>query len=672
MFVRNVSFFSGFLVLLCFFPFLRSSLASQENAITIITPTADSVVITKYPNIQVQFRRPVDQESFIILLDDTDITATADITEQGFECRSPIILSAGSHTLYIAGNNADGYFEEEVIFSSRQYNSFEEASSSNEWTMDVQFSSNNFSHEDTSTTSILDSTFSSESTLKKGNLQVSLTGNARLLQDNSGSDFADSEYGPEEVDQEDGDQLDSGEQAQDSLDPEQQGFDLNTVLLRTQYQNDSLTAAVEIGDLQVEASENTFPSLARNGGQVFLEYHNLFLGGFSVFGTDTFGIRDGLGIGFDQDNHLSGVSAGVHLLEDRIELKTFYIDGGQQDNSYSSWSQEPGNSGNVYGAVFKTSFFDSGLETEFEFDQSDFDDDTTDSFQANSDEAYRAQVSGRKDIFSYGLSWEHFGLHYDIPGNLSPKKDYEGLTASGGVQLENQSIDLSLSGYHDNVESDPLYAQVNSLEGRIGYYYDGFEEFPVSLTFQHTRDQSDDEPEDSTETAMDTDTVSVGLGYAGADSFTLDFNTDYSWQDDKGDEDMDIATLSFILSPSLTFERFSINMTGGLNQNRDFISQTRNDDYTLTLDAMGTLFEDVVSYEFGGTYDHSLYTDDSGNQHSTSGYGRVAWHLPWLVETMHPSLGLELEYNRDKEQDSEAEEETRIFCTLSTAFPFSL
>jgi hypothetical protein len=97
-----------------------------------------------------------------------------------------------------------------------------------------------------------------------------------------------------------------------------------------------------------------------------MDMHSLYLGGFSVFGKDTFGVHDGIGIGFDNSDHLYGVTGGVRLLDERIDLRGFYMDGGQEENSYASWSQEQGNQGNVFGFVLKTNFLDDLLVTEFE------------------------------------------------------------------------------------------------------------------------------------------------------------------------------------------------------------------------------------------------------------------------------------------------------------------
>ncbi len=640
-----------------------------------ISPRGNSEITVKQPNIQAVFTEPVDLNSLIIMLDDTDITVTAEITEKGFHCRPPVILSAGEHLLYIAGNSDNGPFEQEIHFVSRQYRFVDEASTTNEWTMNIQAGTFHGNHSNDYTFSSLDSTLQHESVVKKGNRLLSLSGNVRLLEqkrpsvpDNTGNNFFPDQsnaYGPQEI------SSDGQAQNQGSIDPEQQGLDLNTILMHGQYQQNNLKSFFEVGDLQVVASKNTFGFLARNGGQLNIDYHNFYLNGFSVFGKDTFGLHDGFGIGFDNDEHLNGFSGGIRVLDQRVDLKGFYLDGGQKENSYSSWSQEQGNSGSVYGLVLATRFFNDLLTTEFEYDRSDFDPDIFDEFGGKSDEAWRLQIGGRRDLYSYDISYERFGPNYDLAGNLSPKKDYEGISANGSMQYGVHSIGLMLSGYHDNVDDNPAYARTDSYTGLFDYSYAGFMNFPLGVSYQHTGDLSTDEPEDNLETNLTTDSININAAYAGQGIFGLDTMTSYSWQNDDSYQDADIATLSFAVSPILNFETFSLTMSGTLNQNRDLLSDNRTDDYVLTLDIMGFLFDELVSYELGGTYDRTLFTDDSSDRHGFTGYSRINYHLDRLLEYGYPTIGLEVQYNSDTPRGDTTTEDIRVFSTLSTSVPFS-
>ena len=633
-------------------------------------------IIEKQPDIQAVFTQSVYQESMIIMLDDVDITAAAEISENGFQCRPPVVLSAGNHVLYIAGNSEIGPFELEIPFFSRQYPGIDEASTINEWTLNLQAGNFHSNKSDDFVSTSIDSTLQHESITKKGNWQLALSGNARLLEQNYLSGMGGSNTAGTGIQQEDAygpleQSTDTQAQNEGSIDPERQGLDLNTILMHGQYQQNNLKSFFEVGDLQVVTSKNTFEFLARNGGQLSLDYHNLYLNGFSVFGKDTFGLHDGFGIGLDNDDHLNGFSCGIRVLDQRVDFKGFYLDGGQKENSYSSWSQEQGNSGNVYGFVLATHFFYDLLTTEFEYDRSNFDPNIFDEFGGNSDEAWRLQIGGRQDLYSYDITYERFGPNYDVPGNLSPKKDYEGITAGGFIQFDVHNIGLMLSGYHDNVDDNPIYARTDSYTGQFDYSYAGFMNFPLGMSYQHTGDLSTDEPEDNLETNLTTDIININAAYAGQGIFGLDTTASYSWQNDDSDQDADIATLSFALSPILNFESFSITMSGILNQDRDLLSGHRTDDYVFTLDSMGFLFNELVSYELGGTYDHTLFTDDSGDRHGFTGYSRINFYLDRLVASGHPVIGVELQYNSDTPQGTSTTEDTRVFFTLSTSVPFN-
>jgi len=649
--------------------------AAAQGEVQIINPRAGTEVIAKNLDIQARFTDQIDNESLIILLDDNDITAMAEFTEAGFHCQVPTQLAGGNHTLYIAGNGPDGPFEKEISFTSKQNTTFDQATTSNEWAINMRAGNFHSNKGDDFTATNFDSTWQHESTLRKGNWQLNLSAGARLLEDNYsgtsgasqnmfGSQQQDS-YGPAE-------QSDSTmAQNQGSMDPERQGVDLNTMLMRAQYENDLITSAFEVGDLQIMASKNTFENLARNGGQLTVDLHNIYFGGFSVFGKDTFGVHDGIGIGFDNGDHLYGFSGGLRLLGEKIDLHGFYMDGGQKENSYASWSQEQGNQGNVYGVVLTTNLLDDLLVSEFEYDRSDFDPNIGDEFDGNQAEAYRFELSGQQELFNYDIAYERFDPDYNVPGNLSPKRDYEGVVANGSLMLDIHSLNLAAGAYHDNVDDNPIYARTNSYMGQLDYNYAGFMDFPLGFSIQHTMDLSTDEPVDSPETNLSTDTISFNTGYTPQGPLALNFTTSYSWQNDDSDQDADLATLSFTLSPTLTMDTVSVSLSGTLNQNRDMLSGTRTDDYVLTLDTMGSLFNDRLSYNLGGTYDHSLITDNSGDRHGFTGYSRLAWTFDDFIGLTRPTLGVELQYNSDAPQGVSTTKETRVYCTLSTSIPFN-
>lgn len=112
---------AGLLAFSCCFPVIHPAAAEQQRApIRLVSPMQGGKIIARNPDIQAIFTDEVDPDSLIIMLDDTDITGTAELTGKGFHCQVPMPLRAGNHNLYIAGNSSSGPFEQEIEFSSRQ------------------------------------------------------------------------------------------------------------------------------------------------------------------------------------------------------------------------------------------------------------------------------------------------------------------------------------------------------------------------------------------------------------------------------------------------------------------------------------------------------------------------------------------------------------------------
>ena len=170
--------------------------AESLNPLQVINPRAGSEVIAKNLDIQARLTEQIDHDSLIILLDDNDITAMAEFTEAGFHCQIPMQLTGGTHSLYIAGNGPDGPFEKEITFNSKQNTTFDQATTSNEWSINMRAGNFHSNKSDDFTATNLDSTWQHESTLKKGNWQLSLSAGARLLEDNySGASGAQNFFG---------------------------------------------------------------------------------------------------------------------------------------------------------------------------------------------------------------------------------------------------------------------------------------------------------------------------------------------------------------------------------------------------------------------------------------------------------------------------------------------
>ena len=614
--------------------------------ISLITPEPETLQVERKPVLRFTCSCGQRPEEVTVLLDGNDISELIDWSETGFSCQLFEPIPAGEHTVTVSGQIDGDEFSEEFHFSSRQYAWLDEASTTNTITFNAGAVLAEKGMDPADPYTNIDATLNHALNLKKGNWHLDITADGRYLEQDTGV-----------------------------LLPEKKGPDLINFLLSTGYETEKSSALIEIGDLTIEQSPSTFSSLSRNGGRLELDSHGFRVGGFAVFGKETFGLHQGVGIGFDEDSNIMGGYAGADLFDDRLHLKFFYASGGREGDSFSNWTDEAGGSkGDIAGALLQADIVEDLLGVEMEYDASNYDPNTSDTFGADDDEAWRVAFNGAADIYQYELLYEYYGGKYRVVGNESAQKDYAGVTGSLSLSWPVHFVGLEFSSYRDNVDDDPLVAVTHSVAASVEYEYSGFEQYPIRLRYEHTQDHSTDEPEPDTENNLFTDLVGGSIGYSG-DIISVELVSEYSWQNDKTSEDRDQSALSLSLNPSLEFDAIQANMTIGLKEDKNFGDDScRNDTYTVTLDLQGTLFEDQVRYELGGTYDRNLASDDSTDGYSTTGHFRIAYY-PGMAffEDYRPSLGLEMMYSRqtDRLEDSFTED-SRIMLTLTTEMSFGL
>lgn len=654
-----------------------------DSVIQMVHPLNNSEIISKKLTIQGRFLTPIYPESVMILLDGIDLTGIADVNSEGFSCDLIDILPAGEHSIYIAGQSGDELFEYESFFISRHHASYEELYSNNLLSvnygaaltrspppdignLDSDYSQNIAPLGNASSVpySKIDAYLTNETIFKENGFNVTFSGDLRYLNQN------------EEI-----------------REPEQIGLDLLTLNLKADYLKNTTGIFSEFGDIQINQSVNTLESVARRGGQITLQHKDIFINTFSILGKETFSYRDGVGITFDTDENIVGVSGGVGVVDNKIVIKALYISGSDQQNSYNSWAQgisydqdtqydpyynalpqDTGVSrGDVAGAILSTNLFNDKFFTEFEYDESDYDTDDSDEYSSDRDKAYRLLFGGAYDIYSYDLVYEHFGPFYNVPGARGLRKDYEGVTATGYMEHEIHALDVSLAGYHDNVDSDPYYSRINSLYGTLGYKYYGFDSFILGFDYAKGIDRSSDEPEGDIERRLDTDILGLNMGYIQG-SFSVDLYGQYSNQNDRTLDDYDTSITTVTLSPAYSLETFSVFSSFSLNQSKDHNTDVRTDTYTITLDLLGSLFVNQVTYELGGTYDQTKSTDDLFDTSGINGYCRLAYHLPQTYwNRLNSSISLEANYGNREEQFSELDNDTHsVVLSFSASLPYSL
>ncbi|MCP3888034.1 MAG: hypothetical protein GY702_04055, partial [Desulfobulbaceae bacterium] len=199
-----------------------------------------------------------------------------------------------------------------------------------------------------------------------------------------------------------------------------------------------------IGDATIEESVNTIDYLTRRGGKISFSSNNVTLNGFGVMSTETPYKVDGLGLAFNSNDHIMGTSAKVDFLEKRMSLKGIYARGGEKKSGFGTWSETEGHKGDVAGVVLITDFFDELFVTEFEFDTTNHDIDTSDTVEEESDKAYRIKISGLSEVYDYEMSYSYTGPQFDVVGNQSIVKDWEGFDFISGLTTQSHRAQLLL------------------------------------------------------------------------------------------------------------------------------------------------------------------------------------------------------------------------------------
>lgn len=617
-----------------------------------VSPFPGTVVVSKTPTISFRSSQPLRADDQFVLLDGNDITAL--LTQQnGVYSFTPLNpLTAGEHNLYVAAYTESGeQVEQQFNFSSRQSESFEEIYSDNRVSATLKTAlTRDFSTREEGSGSAgdfpytsFDAYLSSGSAIKEGKWDSSFRTDIRYFDQNAAV-----------------------------LEPEKKWLSLLDFLLAAHYTADNYSALLELGDTSIEESKNTIDYLTRRGGKASITAGNVTLNGFGVLNTDTGYEIDGLGLGFNSNDHIMGTSAQFDFFDQRMSLKGIYARGGEDGNSYGTWSEAEGRKGDVTGIVLTTDFLNQALFTDFEFNTVNYDANTGDEEDEVYDKAYRIRIGGLVPKYDYDLSYNYTGPQYDVVGNQSIIKDWAGFTFNGGATYPFHAVRLLLDYSWDNVEDNNLFARIYSFTSGLEYQYFGWDRFPVSLLFEHNDQRSEDEPVDTEPTSLETSTLTGSISYIEG-PWAVELRSSYSEQNDHTLNDYDSQLFTLSITPTYTYTLFSILPSWTLNSFKDLVSDTRTDTNTLALDIYSSFYQDRMSCELGGTYDWTETEDNSIDSKNSALYARLNYRIDQLWKLEDSTIGLEYLYNRqeDKIYDSTIWEGV-LTLVISSSIPYSL
>jgi hypothetical protein len=628
--------------------------AQAQEWVRMITPLDNAEIIGKKPEIKVEFIGPSVRNNLLVTLDGTDITQILVLSDKGFEYRPVMPMSPGFHTLVLTASDGSGApMQKTVTFKSRHSEILEEASSNND--ASIIYSQNVVKPKSTASTtttdynSKLEGNLKSDNKIKNGNWEVTLNGNVRYF-----------------------------DQDAPAMSPLTKGINVANWLMTGTYQKDSLKLQASVGDVQVTETSNTI-NLNRKGGLLQFDYDIFQFRVFNVKGWQTYGVADG-GIGIGTGDNILGASAGVKLFERKVEFKTIYLFGESSDNNTIistvtplGTSTQPGNKkGEVVGFLLTSDLFQNKMKTEFEVDLSRYDPDTSDEFGYQNDSAYLARANGvLGEHYNYDAKYEYFGKNYATLGNLGSLKDRQGVSVSQGFNINKHSFLLALSGTHDNVTSDPLFAKIYQYAGGLNYTYNGIQNLPVGLGYQKTLQESHEDPTGIQSMNTMTDTLSANISYT-AGTFLLGFSALYSILDDKTVNNADTTTATVTFSPTYSRPDLSISPMFSWNSSENELLNVRTDSYTGGLNILSR-FGESISFDMGATYTISKADNNSVDTSQINATANLSYSPKWnYVKKVNPVVSLRNTYVKttDKVNPSLDSDNYGLSLVITANMPF--
>ncbi len=633
-------------------PKVKKSKASQPKGqlpvtvkpkdwIRLITPQEGAEVISKRPEIKLEFLKPIPIDTLMVMLDGIDITPLLTLSEKGFEYKPIMVVAAGRHNVSISVTDKQGkQLQKEISFSS----SFEEAYT--EGTASVNYQQ--LSIKPGTATSVPDSkvelNVGSNTQGRRKKWQLSFNTNLRFLDQNV-----------------------------PVFSPVKKGFDLANWTLTGAFSEDILSSRINMGDIEISETEYTVSNLSRKGGSFQLGYDRYHLNLFSVKSEQVFGLENGIGINGNTDDHILGFSGAIKLFNNTAEFRTIYAAGGEPGSSFGISTTSGAKKGSVTGFVFASDFFEGKMMTEIEVDSSRFDPDTSDEFSSRSDSAYKLKASGFYHEYNYEALYEYIGRDFESIASQGFQKDKQGINVMSGIVLGQDRLNLTLSRYHDNVEGDELFPRLVNSQAGLDYSFNKITRLPIGLGFQRSILESTREPIDAYPVDTNTDTITGRVSHT-IDKINLGFQTSYSFMDDRTLSDYDTSTVLYTLTSAYSIPNLSLNQSLSFNKSRFYPTDLMTDTYTFNFDVRRKFFHERASFNMAGTYNIIQTEDDSTNTRNLNAKFMLSYNLKKVLKGfVKPVIALRGAYTKitNRVYPNLDRDDLTLFAVLTTSMPFS-
>lgn len=612
--------------------------------VRLVTPADNAKIVSKKPEIRVEFPEPLPVQTLIVMLDGTDITQLLAVSDKGFVYNPFMVLNAGSHSLSISVTDKEGrQLQKNYSFTTRHSVPFEEAYSSNEASIIYDTILSEPDKFPNIPDSKVEGNLSSNSKIREKEWEFTFNTNVRYLDQN-----------------------------RPVFQPLQKGPDVANWVFNSSYSKDQLRLSSSIGDIQVNETQYTVFGLARKGGVFSFQYDTIKLSAFSVQSQQFYGLK-GIGIEGSLDDHILGASGGISLFDNKLEVKTVYVTGGEPGSSFGISTTDGSKKGDVIGFLLKSDFFENKMKTEFETAFSNYDPDNADEFGSKSDKAYKLKIDGYLGTYNYEAMYEYIGRDFAVVGNQMIQKDKQGVSIRNGLNLGVHSVNLFLSRYNDNVTGDDMFPRIVNYQGNLDYSFNGIPNLPIGFNYQKSVQDSTKEPAGYYELLIHADTLSGRINYM-LDKFVIGFQTTYSLMNDKTPSNNDTTNVNYTITTSYNIPNISINPAFSFNQSQYHSTDLMTDTYTVNLDVRTKFLKEMGSFDVGGTYNVTKANDGSVNTRNLNTNFRLAYNIKGLLKGfMNPTIALRGTYikNIDEVYSQSTNDEFILFLVLATSIPFS-
>ncbi len=606
-------------------PMSGLNLVSPDPAVPVRGETLLIVIEADSPDMRLKGK------SVTIVLDDTDITDLADITEDRITFSTPLVPEAGEHTIMVSTSESTG------------------AVSKKSWTFRVgagekkrrevyahgglSFNYGNRIKDSSGTTgNTITGNMNLAFGVKGDELEATWNGvNIQYIKDNPGEDITISS-----------------------------GFHF-TLRKGEQF--------VEYGDITINETPLTALSFARRGIQAKLKGFNTELHLFDVSTETVSGWKSGIG---SSGRRVYGLSLKRALLKEGGLPVTFvYITGENRAVSgFNTAGTLSSSKGDIAGVELTHTIH--GVKVGGEVAGSRYDANTSDDAGSENDTAATVNFSTALGRFSTSANYYRYGSDFASIANPNFTADREGVSGSMSTSFGLSTVSLSVDRRRDNVEGDSSRPVVYSTTGTAAY---GIAVAPwpsVNVSYSHSMQNSRKEPADAQEVKNTSDTLNMSLAKSG-EKWHINLSGDYGRLNDEVG-DLDSETRGIRLSGNYAPLRgLSLSPSASLTESKS--SGVLNKTRIAALTANIPIRDGYAYTNFQVSYTINDASDGSRDSTNLNGSLRLSMNIHGFVKKWvdygSETLALTAGYSRinDNVNPSGSGEDVSVFLSLNLFAP---